>query len=153
MRITVGRQIVRAGRIQGDENQVPFAVRCAGSQSDPSRHGPDGKEDPNGNGDPFGGDLLVEGSIELIFPLPFIKDQNSVRTAFFIDGGNVFSTSCQSSQLNCYDLDLGQLRYSAGVGLTWITGFGPLTFSLAKPFNEDEYDQDEVFQFTLGRGF
>ena len=108
---------------------------------------------PNSNGDPFGGDVLVEGSIELIFPLPFIKDQNSVRTAFFIDGGNVFSTTCQSSQLNCYDLDFGQLRYSAGVGLTWITGFGPLTFSLAKPFNQDEYDQDEVFQFTLGRGF
>ncbi|MCB1846059.1 MAG: outer membrane protein assembly factor BamA [Halieaceae bacterium] len=108
---------------------------------------------PNNNGDPFGGDVLVEGSIELIFPLPFLKDQNSVRTAFFMDGGNVFSTSCQSSQLNCYDLDLGQLRYSVGVGLTWITGFGPLTFSLAKPFNEDEYDQDEVFQFTLGRGF
>lgn len=108
---------------------------------------------PNNNGDPFGGDVLVEGSIELIFPLPFLKDQNSVRTAFFLDGGNVFSTSCQSSQLNCYDLDLGQLRYSVGVGLTWITGFGPLTFSLAKPFNEDEYDQDEVFQFTLGRGF
>ena len=40
-----------------------------------------------------------------------------------------------------------------GVGLTWITGFGPLTFSLAKPFNEGEYDQDEMFQFTLGRGF
>lgn len=108
---------------------------------------------PNNNGDPFGGDVLVEGSIELIFPLPFLKDQNSVRTAFFLDGGNVFSTSCQSSQLNCYDLDLGQLRYSVGVGLTWITGFGPLTFSLAKPINEDEYDQDEVFQFTLGRGF
>lgn len=108
---------------------------------------------PNNNGDPFGGDVLVEGSIELIFPLPFLKDQNSVRTAFFLDGGNVFSTSCQSSQLNCYDLDFGQLRYSVGVGLTWITGFGPLTFSLAKPINEDEYDQDEVFQFTLGRGF
>jgi outer membrane protein insertion porin family len=40
-----------------------------------------------------------------------------------------------------------------GVGLTWITGFGPLSFSLAKPLNSDEYDQEEVFQFTLGRGF
>jgi outer membrane protein insertion porin family len=105
------------------------------------------------NGDPFGGDVLVEGSIELIFPLPFLKDQNSVRSALFIDGGNVFSTNCLSTQLNCTDVDFGELRYSMGVGLTWITGFGPLTFSLAKPFNEDEFDQDEVFQFTLGRGF
>jgi outer membrane protein insertion porin family len=108
---------------------------------------------PNNNGDPFGGDVLVEGSIELIFPLPFLKDQSSVRTAFFIDGGNVFNTNCGATQLNCYDLDFSELRYSAGVGLSWITGFGPLTFSLAKPFNEGEFDQDEVFQFTLGRGF
>ena len=108
---------------------------------------------PNNNGDPFGGNVLVVGGAELIFPLPFVKDQNSLRTAFFLDGGNVFSTQCGANQLNCYDVDFGQLRYSLGVGLTWITGFGPLTFSLAKPFNEDEYDQDEMFQFTLGRGF
>ncbi len=108
---------------------------------------------PNNNGDPFGGNVLMVGGAEIIFPLPFIKDQNSLRTAFFFDAGNVFSTDCGSSQLNCYNVDFSQLRYSVGVGLTWITGFGPLSFSLAKPFNEDEYDQDEVFQFTLGRGF
>ncbi|MCB1699851.1 MAG: outer membrane protein assembly factor BamA [Pseudomonadales bacterium] len=108
---------------------------------------------PNHNGDPFGGNVLMVGGAELIFPLPFLKDQNSVRTAFFMDAGNVFSTDCGSTQLNCYNVDFNELRYSVGVGLTWITGFGPLTFSLAKPFNEDEYDQDEVFQFTLGRGF
>jgi outer membrane protein insertion porin family len=108
---------------------------------------------PTRNGDPFGGDVLVEGSAELIFPLPFIKDQNSLRTAFFLDAGNVFSTNCQATQQNCHDLDFSELRYSVGVGLTWVTGFGPLTFSLAKPINEGEYDQDEVFQFTLGRGF
>jgi outer membrane protein insertion porin family len=108
---------------------------------------------PNNNGDPFGGNVLVVGGAELIFPLPFVKDQNSLRTAFFLDAGNVFSTDCGPTQLNCDNVDFGQLRYSLGVGLTWITGFGPLTFSLAKPFNEGEYDQDEMFQFTLGRGF
>ena len=110
-------------------------------------------DSPNRNGDPFGGNVLVVGGAEVIFPLPFIKDQNSVRTAVFLDAGNVFSTDCGSTQLNCDNVDFSALRYSLGVGLTWITGFGPLTFSLAKPFNEDEFDQDEVFQFTLGRGF
>ena len=112
-----------------------------------------GLQQPIDNGDPFGGNVLVVGGAELIFPLPFVKDQNSLRTAFFMDAGNVFSTDCGATQLNCDNVDLGQLRYSLGVGLTWITGFGPLTFSLAKPFNEGEYDQDEMFQFTLGRGF
>jgi outer membrane protein insertion porin family len=110
-------------------------------------------EFPRDNGDPFGGNVLVVGGAELIFPLPFIKDQNSLRTAFFFDAGNVFSTDCGSTQLNCHNVDFNELRYSVGVGLTWITGFGPLTFSLAKPINDGRYDQDEAFQFTLGRGF
>ncbi len=103
--------------------------------------------------DPFGGNVLIEGGAELLFPLPFIKDQRSVRTAFFIDIGNVFSTDCGSSQLNCYKPDLDELRYSFGVGLSWITGFGPLTFSYAKPLNEGEEDETEAFQFSLGRSF
>jgi outer membrane protein insertion porin family len=118
---------------------------------------PDGEkllvEGPRNNGDPFGGNILVVGGAELIFPLPFIKDQNNLRTAFFFDAGNVFSTDCGSTQLNCHNVDFNELRYSVGVGLTWITGFGPLTFSLAKPINEGDFDQDEAFQFTLGRGF
>lgn len=103
--------------------------------------------------DPFGGNVLIEGSAELLFPLPFIKDQSQIRTGFFLDAGNVFDTSCGSTQVACYDVDFGELRYSVGVGLTWVTGFGPMSFSLAKPLNSDEFDQEEIFQFTLGRGF
>lgn len=110
-------------------------------------------QQPINNGDPFGGNILVVGGAEIIFPLPFIKDQNNLRTAFFLDAGNVFSTECGSTQLNCHNVDFNELRYSVGVGLTWITGFGPLTFSLAKPINAGDFDQEEAFQFTLGRGF
>jgi len=105
------------------------------------------------NPDPFGGNVLMEGSIELLFPLPFIKDRSKLRSAFFIDAGNVFNTECSSSQINCFDVDVSELRYSVGVGVTWITGFGPMTFSLAKPLNAGDDDQEEAFQFTLGRGF
>ena len=103
--------------------------------------------------DPFGGNILVEGGAELIFPMPFIKDRSKLRSAFFLDAGNVFDTNCRSSQQNCFDIDLDEMRYSVGVGVTWITGFGPMTFSLAKPLNSGEFDEEEVFQFTLGRGF
>jgi outer membrane protein insertion porin family len=101
----------------------------------------------------FGGNVLVEGGIELLFPLPFVKDQRSLRSAVFIDGGNVFSTNCSPSQLNCFSPDFNELRYSAGFGVTWITGFGPLTFSVAKALNKGEYDETEFFQFSIGRGF
>ncbi|MFT6050947.1 MAG: outer membrane protein insertion porin family [Halioglobus sp.] len=103
--------------------------------------------------EPFGGNVLIEGGAEVIFPLPFIKDQSQLRSAFFVDIGNVFDTGCLSSQVNCFDVDVGELRYSVGLGVTWITGFGPMTFSLAKPLNPGPDDREEVFQFTLGRGF
>lgn len=102
---------------------------------------------------PFGGNVLVEGSAELLFPLPFLKDRSRVRSAFFVDFGNVFQTQCSTNQLNCFDIDADELRYSAGIGVTWLSGFGPLTFSLAKPLNASETDRDEVFQFTLGQNF
>ncbi|WP_226702553.1 outer membrane protein assembly factor BamA [Microbulbifer elongatus] len=102
---------------------------------------------------PFGGNILVEGSAEVIFPIPFVKDQRSMQSAFFIDAGNVFSTNCGVSQLNCYDIDAKYLNVSAGIGLTWITGFGPLTFSLSKALEENDDDEVEVFQFSLGNSF
>lgn len=107
------------------------------------------RDDP----DPFGGNVLIEGSAELLFPLPFIKDRSQLRSAFFVDVGNVFNTKCSSSQINCFDVDPDELRYSVGVGVTWVTGFGPLSFSLAKPLNAGPDDDEEAFQFTLGRGF
>lgn len=108
---------------------------------------------PRRDPDPFGGNILIEGSAEVIFPLPFIKDQRSMQAAFFIDAGNVFDSSCGISQLNCYDVDLNHINVSAGIGLTWITGFGPLTFSLAKPLKENEDDETKNFQFSLGNSF
>jgi outer membrane protein insertion porin family len=105
------------------------------------------------NDDPFGGNVLMQGTAEILFPLPFIKDDKSIRSSLFLDGGNVFNTDCGETQQNCYAPDLGQLAYSVGVGVTWITGFGPLSFSLAKPINENEYDETEIFQFSLGTGF
>lgn len=103
--------------------------------------------------DPFGGNILIQGSAEILFPLPFIKDQRSIQSSFFIDAGNVFDTSCGDDQINCFDVDLNKLSVSAGIGLTWITGFGPLTFSVATPLKENEFDETEFFQFSLGSSF
>jgi outer membrane protein insertion porin family len=102
---------------------------------------------------PFGGNTSIIGSMELLFPLPFIEDRSRLRSAFFVDAGNVFDTTCGRNQINCFDIDPGEIRYSAGIGITWISGFGPMTFAIAKPLNASDFDREEVFQFTLGRGF
>lgn len=103
--------------------------------------------------DPFGGNVLVEGSMEILFPLPWIKDQSMLQTSLFVDAGNVFDTNCNPLQKNCYDVDLKKLSSSVGLGLTWISGFGPLTFSVAKVLSKNEYDKTEVFQFSMGNAF
>lgn len=108
-------------------------------------------DDPEGT--PFGGNVQVVGGAEIIFPLPFIKDQRSMQSSFFVDAGSAFDTDCGRTQLNCFSPDLAEMRYSYGLGLTWITGMGPLTFSLAKPIGDGDYDETEIFQFSLGQTF
>ena len=114
-------------------------------------------------GDPIGGNLLVEGSAELIFPFPFVEDNRQFRPAFFVDVGNVFNTDCADvirpgdlsvgPSASCFDFDVDQLRYSVGFGVSWLTGLGPMTFSVAVPFQTQDFDEEERFQFELGRTF
>ena len=102
----------------------------------------------------FGGNVIMEGSAEILFPLPFIKDQRSLQSTFFVDAGNVFDTHCGAQQRNCYAVGLDQIKASYGIGLTWISSFGPMTFALAKPISkENQYDRKEIFQFSLGQTF
>ncbi len=106
------------------------------------------------NGDPFGGNLMVTGSAELVFPMPFMEDKSAWRSLFFLDAGNVYTTNCLSSQVDCSeDIDLSELRYSAGLGLSWLTPIGPLSMSLGMPLNDKDGDDTEVFQFALGQTF
>ena len=105
------------------------------------------------DGDPFGGNLLVEATAEIIFPMPFVDDNRQFRPAFFVDAGNVFNTNCPTVSVNCFDFDADNFRYSVGVGVSWLSGMGPLTFSFAKPFQTQPYDEKEMFQFELGRTF
>jgi outer membrane protein insertion porin family len=101
----------------------------------------------------IGGNVKIEGSFQLIFRLPFIEDQRSMRSAFFFDFGNVFSDNCKEYQFNCYKPSIDELRYSYGVGVTFVTGFGPMSFAIAKPTNAGQYEETKEFQFTVGNVF
>jgi outer membrane protein insertion porin family len=45
------------------------------------------------------------------------------------------------------------MRYSVGFGITWLAPMGPMTFSYSFPLNTKEDDEEERFQFELGRTF
>lgn len=96
------------------------------------------------HGDPIGGNARIVGGAELIFRVPFVE-ADSLRMMAFLDAGNVYDTSDK--------VDFGELRYSTGVGLTWLSPLGALTFSLARPLNERSGDRTQVFQFSLGALF
>ena len=95
---------------------------------------------------PLGGNILVTGGAEVIFPIPFLKKTlRSFRMSTFVDVGNVYNKD------DGFEAD--ELRYSAGVSAIWVSPFGAMAFSVAQPFNEQPQDETEVFQFSLGSTF
>ncbi len=102
---------------------------------------------------PVGGTYSLEGGFDLIFPIPFLEDTRSVRSSVFLDYGNVFSEECMSYETNCSEFDLSELRYSLGLGVTWITALGPMSFAISSVFGDDELDETETFQFEIGNQF
>jgi outer membrane protein insertion porin family len=118
--------------------------------------------DPDQDPLPFGGNVLIQGGVELLFPLPFVKDQRSLRTSVFWDVGNVFDSKCSDtvntngtkSNTQCTDISLSNMASSVGVGVTWVTALGPLSFALAMPVKKpDSNAETQVFQFSLGQTF
>ena len=96
------------------------------------------------NGDVLGGNRRVVGNLEVLFPMPGIKDK-SVRLSGFVDAGNVWGA--------LQDVSGSDLRAAAGVAMSWDSPVGPLKFSYAYPFKTKEIDRIERFQFQLGRIF
>ncbi|RTE66919.1 outer membrane protein assembly factor BamA [Amphritea opalescens] len=113
-----------------------------------------GPRDSSDDEDPLGGNVAIDMSAELIFPVPFVKDSNSMRTLLFFDAGNVFQTDCLEGSTNCESgIRLDDLRYSAGFGFSWITPIGPISVALAKALNADDDDEERFFEFALGKTF
>ncbi len=94
---------------------------------------------------PIGGNFRTIGTAQLLFPPPFLTESNAVRLSLFYDVGNVFAGT--------NDWSANELRMSAGIGATWLSPVGPLTVSIAQPFNDQSQDKVQQFQFTLGAGF
>ncbi len=104
--------------------------------------------------DSLGGNILITGGAEYLFPMPFIKDQKSLQTSIFWDFGTVYSDKCYlATTQNCGNVSLDEMAASIGVGATWYSPLGPLTFSLALPIRSPSGSEAQVFQFSLGQTF
>ena len=91
---------------------------------------------------PIGGSHKMVGNVELLFPFPGLRNDRSVRLSAFFDAGyadDSFTTR--------------NIRYSTGLAVTWVSPFGPLKLSGAKPLNNESTDRLQRFQFTFGSAF
>ncbi|MFL9925122.1 outer membrane protein assembly factor BamA [Herbaspirillum lusitanum] len=96
-------------------------------------------------GDSMGGASRVYGNAELQFPFPGSGQDRTLRWFTFFDGGNVFADG--------QNIKFNDLRYSAGIGISWVSPIGPLKLSYGKPLNLKDGDKSQNFQFQLGTGF
>jgi outer membrane protein insertion porin family len=111
-----------------------------------------------------GGNAKALASFELIFPVPFVEQSNSVRTSFFVDVGNLWDTKFDrgrySSLVDPVQFDKipdysrsNTYRASTGFSIQWLSPMGPLVISFAKIIESQEGDRREGFSFNVGQTF
>lgn len=103
-----------------------------------------GRTDPV-SGDPLGGTSRIIANAELQLPFPGSGNDRTLRWFTFVDAGNVYAEGQK--------IQLSDLRYSAGLGISWVSPIGPLKLSFGKPLNAKTGDREQRFQFQLGTGF
>jgi len=103
---------------------------------------------------PYGGNIKIMGNAELIFPIPFMSDVDSVRLSAFFDIGTVQGRySDLNGNIIVPDFDWSAFRYSTGVAAQWLSPFGALQISYGMPLNDEEGDEVQMFQFSFGSQF
>ncbi len=125
--------------------------------------------------DPLGGTRRFSANFEAQFPIP--GADRTLRLAAFVDMGQVWGPGCNgiysippNTDLNDVNanpgafcsgpfygntagIDPSLIRYSAGLGIAWISPLGPLRLSYAYPLNSEPWDRIQRFQFQIGAGF
>ncbi|MCL2161099.1 MAG: outer membrane protein assembly factor BamA [Betaproteobacteria bacterium] len=104
------------------------------------------------DGDAIGGTRKFVANLEFFFPMPGSGSDQSFRFSTFVDAGNVWGGE-RDTVLKEERVRFRDLRYSAGLALTWNAPIGPLKFSLGYPLNKKEGDKTRPFDFLLGATF
>lgn len=137
---------VASGRVAYAEDyggdQLPFYKRYyAGGSSTVRGYQSSALGPKRDDGTSLGGKRRILTSLEVLTPIPTIRDDKSMRLVSFLDAGGLD---------NSFDGVLSDYRYSLGVGMNWYSPIGPMRISFAKPLNSKDSDKTEVFQFSLG---
>ncbi len=91
---------------------------------------------------PLGGNGLTEASFEIRYR--FTAFGSDVGLVPFVDAGRVYSKSLPG---------FSDLKYGAGLGFRYYSGFGPIRIDIATPVNPDKGDPKVAFYVSIGQAF
>jgi outer membrane protein insertion porin family len=92
-----------------------------------------------------GGAKKITFNAELLAPLPGGGNDRTLRMYGFVDAGGIYGAD--------ESIQLGDMRSSYGVGISWISPVGPLRLAFARPITKFEGDKIQSLQFQIGTTF
>ena len=95
-----------------------------------------------------GGTRRVIGNAELFFPVPGLKDSKQFRLSAFVDAGTIWGGT-DLAGAGASD----NFRYSAGLGVSWYSPFGPIKLVFGHPLNKKKDDETRLLDFQMGTSF
>ncbi|WP_295644802.1 outer membrane protein assembly factor BamA [uncultured Methylibium sp.] len=93
----------------------------------------------------IGGNRRINLNAEFYVPVPGSGNDRTLRLFAYADAGNVWGENEK--------LKFGDLRSSAGIGLSWVSPVGPLKLSYGEPLKKFSQDRIQKFQFQIGTAF
>jgi len=92
-----------------------------------------------------GGSKKLTLNAEILSPLPGGGNDRTLRWYGFWDIGGIYGAD--------EGVNLGDMRSSVGVGISWISPVGPLRLAFAKPIRQFDNDKIQTMQFQIGTSF
>jgi outer membrane protein insertion porin family len=103
------------------------------------------------NEDALGGNYYAVARFEADFPLG-LPEEYGITGGVFFDVGSVWGLDNTAGATGPVD-DSFLLRSSVGVSVFWTTPIGPLTFNFSNVLQQESYDEEQLFDFTITTRF
>ncbi len=98
--------------------------------------------------DSLGGEWLYKGTIQLVMPLG-LPEELAFNGRIFSDFGSLGGVNPSNSAV----FDSASLRASLGVGIGWVSPFGPINVDVGFPILKESLDEKENLRVNFGTRF
>ncbi len=102
--------------------------------------------------DSLGGQYYYTATTELSYPLPLIPKEVGLLGKAFVDIGSLWGVQAQSYGATSV-LTSQLMRVSSGVGVQWVSPFGPIRIDYAVPIQYESWDKQQAVRFSFGTRF